>query len=76
METFVRPKRDPRTEKELADLNAMRDKPEFERCAFCGYIAEVVDTDYRNVFGRDTTVKGCKDVEACRERGSGINAIY
>ena len=43
------------------------------RCHFCGlegeYGKEVVDEDYHDrITGRDTTVCGCRDINACLTR--------
>jgi len=38
-------------------------------CRFEGeYGVEVVETDYRDITGRDTTVPACRDTDACQER--------
>jgi len=53
-------------------------KPDLARCAFCGYEGlyrvEVVDTDYRDRTDHDSIVTGCKDIEACFERGGNNHA--
>ncbi len=48
---------------------------ELARCYLCGfegvYGIEVVETDFPDSTGRDTTKPMCKDVEACYKRIGG-----
>jgi len=58
-----------------------RETKKLAQCAFCGhqgdYGQEIVDTDYFDpVTGRDTVRMGCRDLNACFERGGSVQAIY
>ena len=53
--------------------------PTNEKCDFCGRekpLSELMDTDTINVFGREITATGCRNINDCLNNGGGTHPVY